>query len=999
ISLLGPAKCVLNGAHAEGFAYDKVRALLFYLAVEGDRPHRRDSLAGLLWPEQGEPAARHSLSQALWNLRAAIDERQAEPPAILVGRDMIQFNRAADQALDVADFIELVDASDAHLHDDPRMCWPCARRREQAIDLYRGDFLADFSVTDSSAFEEWRLVKREFLLRRVTQALEHVIVFHRQRGDLQRATEFARRWTSIDPLDETAQRALIAALSDCGDRAGALRQFERCREILAAELGVEPDAETEALYQSILHGDQMTDAAPSDRPRSGHTRHRIVAPPTKLIGRENELAQLARLLGDPTHRLITLAGPGGIGKSRLALALAEQEGKRYADGACFIPLAGLTSAALLAPTMADSLSLSFFGRDDPKSQLIAYLRSRELLLILDNFEHLLEGTDLIPEILAEAPALQIIATSRERLNLYGEQVFHLSGLRVPPMYVSQELEQYSAVQLFLYRARRADPNMAFSADDHDQMARICTLVGGLPLAIELAAAWAPVLSCAEIAREIESNLDFLRTELRDIPERHRSVRAAFDHSWQLIDDREREVFARLSLFRGGFTRAAAVTVAGADLPTLASLVAKSFITRDASGRYGIHELLRQYGEDALRDAGEQYACTRQAHCHYFVDFLDRCETQLKGSGQEAALREIVPEIENLRLAWDWAVEHRASHELGICCRAVWLFFEITGRFEEWNTLFEDAIKALESETGAEPEIALARLLIRHGACNVRLGVFEGARHALDRSISILRQYDVPNELAFALNLAAVVAHMNDAFDQEQNLLRESLTLFQQAGDRWGTAYSLNDLGLVTHLLGNAEEAGRLLVESLEIASTNGDKRGMAFALNNLGTIAYQSGEYDASQRWHQQSLLTRQAIGNPWGIATSLTQLGMVARAQGLHAQAWRWFVEALRIASELHTIPIAIDVLVEIAQLYALEERNAEAIAIAELILTHRSSGSSALGLATKLQSELAGREPTVSSDVRYIVTSPTLDTLIDTILREHATSADVGSTPAARV
>jgi len=495
-----------------------------------------------------------------------------------------------------------------------------------------------------------------------------------------------------------------------------------------------------------------------------------------------------------------------------------------------------------------------------------------------------------------------------------------------------------------------------------------------------------VLSCAEIAREIESNLDFLSTELRDIPERHRSIRAAFDHSWQLLNDHEREVFSRLSLFRGGISRVAAAAVAGADLPTLASLVAKSFITREGSGRYEIHELLRQYGERALRDAGGQYPRARHDHCHYFVNFLVRVDALLKGSGQAAAVQEITPELENIRLAWNWAIEHRAGNELARCSHALWLFFEISGRFMEWNELFEPAARALEHETGAEQEIALAQVLAGYAACLARLGAFDTAQQALDRSVSILRRYDEPSELALSLNLVALIAHINEAYRLEQELLRESLALFQRAGDRWGTAYSLNDLGMVTHLLGETAEAGCLLLESLEISSETGDKRGVAFALHNLGTIAYQAGEFQESERWHQQSLLTRQAIGNPWGIATSLTQLGMVARARGTHAQAWRWFVEALRIATEIHALPLAIDVLIEMAQLYALEGTAIQAVSIAELILAHPSSSSSAISLATELHAELTGTR----SDARNPGTATSLEALIQTILNAHPSTGE---------
>lgn len=699
-----------------------------------------------------------------------------------------------------------------------------------------------------------------------------------------------------------------------------------------------------------------------------------------MIGREYELDQLARLLRDPTHRLLTLAGPGGIGKTRLALSLAEQEARRFADGACLVPLAGLSSPAQLPHAIAGQLGLTFYGPEEPEDQLGAALRSRELLLILDNFEHLLEGATLVSELLATAPALQIVATSRERLNLSGEQVFHLAALRLPPVYVSHELEQYSAVRLFVHLTRRADPIRTFNAADYRQIARICTLVGGLPLAIELAAAWTPVLSCADIAREIEYNLDFLRTELRDIPERHRSMRAAFDHSWQLLDDRDRDVFARLALFRGGITRAAAVAVAGADLPVLASLVAKSFITHDTAGRYDVHELLRQYGERALRDRGRAYVQARNDHLRYFVDLVMRNEARMKGSELEAGLSEIESERENIRIAWRWSVEQRLGRELSVCSRTLWLFFEITGRFDEWRDLFKSAISTLEARHDSAQEIAYAELLTGYAACLTRLGAFETAGRTLEQGIAILRRYALPAQLAFALNIAALVAHTNEAFARKQALLRERLTLVQRAGDRWGSAYSLNDLGMVTHLLGDTAEARQLLLESLEISTASGDQRGVAFALHNLGMVAYQTGDYPASERWHRQSLRTRQVIGNQWGIATSLTQLGMVARVQGDRETAWRWSVQALRIAADLHTLPLATDILVEMARLHTLAGETARAARIADLILAHPASSGAASSLANTLLAELPETDDNNAHEP-----DRTLDTLIQSMLAEH--------------
>ncbi|HET8630434.1 MAG TPA: BTAD domain-containing putative transcriptional regulator [Thermomicrobiales bacterium] len=620
--LLGSFQAELAGTPITTFGYEKVEAPLAYLAVEAGRPHRREALAGLLWPEQEERAARHSLSQALSTLRRALGDRPAgadgdesAPPLLLLARDTVQFNPAGDDRLDVAAFTALLTDCERHPHRAPETCARCARRLERAVALYRGDFLAEFSLPDSAPFEDWAQARREWLRGRALWALARLAAHHEAQGAHDRAGECARRQLALDPWGEEAHRQLIRALALGGERAAALAYYERCRRLLADELGCAPEAATASLYRQIRDG-HLT-PRPAAAPRAA-ARPALPPQPGPLIGRERELAALAARLADPACRLVTLIGPGGIGKTRLAIQVAVGQEATFADGACFVALAPVHPPRFLAPAIAGALGLSAQGQQDPQEHLLDALGEREALLVLDNFEHLLDGASLVAAILARAPDVKVLVTSRERLALGEEWVFPVEGLAVPGEDEAGAPDDYDAVRLFVERARKVQAGFALGAAERPAVARICRLVGGMPLAIELAAAWAAALPCAEIAREIEAGLDVLATPRRDVPERHRTVRAVFDHSWALLTEHQRDVFAALSAFRGGFERPAAEAAAGASLFTLAALVGKSFLCLTPAGRYEVHELLRQYGATQLGASAAGWRLAHDRHCDYYL---------------------------------------------------------------------------------------------------------------------------------------------------------------------------------------------------------------------------------------------------------------------------------------------------------------------------------------------------------------------------------------------
>lgn len=661
-----------------------------------------------------------------------------------------------------------------------------------------------------------------------------------------------------------------------------------------------------------------------------------------LVGREREQAELAALLADPTCRLLTLVGPGGIGKTRLATQVAVAGERRFADGFAFVSLAPVRSLDRLASVLADALALPLHGQHDPQAELLDALRDREMLLVLDNFEQILGGAALVATLLQHAPRVKALVTSQERLNLRDEWVYAVEGLGVPPDGTDTEIDHFDAVRLFVQRARAVQAGFTLRPADRPDVARICQLVGGIPLGIELAAAWVPVLSCAEIAQEIARSFDFLASAPRDAPERHRNMRAAFDYSWQLLSEQQRQVFRALTVFRGGFQHAAAGEVAGASLFTLSALLGKSFLRRTPSGRFELHELLRQYGEGQLDTDPDEARSVRDRHSTYYLEFLAQWEGQLRGSEQQAALDAIDAELVNLRVAWDRAIEAGNAALLARATEGLWLYYTGRGQVWEGEAAFAAAVAALEtSSDAASPdeatrEIALGMALARQASYQYRLGAYGWARTLLERSVALFRRLDAPRELGFALNLLAATVHLYGDVGEEQRLLQESIALLQAAGDQWCAAYSRNDLALVLDLLGDAAGAWRLAQESLGFFEAFGDRRGSAFALSNLGEIAARRGDSVEAERLHRQSLVLRRAAGDRWGIAYSLNQLGRVARLAGSPDEARARLLEALRTAHDCRALPIVLEVLAELAVLHAAAGEEDRALELLYPILRH---------------------------------------------------------------
>ncbi len=436
LGVLGALQVTLPDGSTARFESDKTRALLAYLAVEADRPHRREALIGLLWPDDPEQTARHNLRQALFSLRQTIGDAAAQPPYLYITRDEIQFNTASDFVLDVASFNAHLAATASHDHSRLDACAVCAPRLQQAVDLYRGKFLQEFFLEDSAEFEEWALVRRETLHQRALEALTNLADYYEQRGDLGATQRCALRQLELDPWREQAHRQMMRVLALEGQRGAAIVQYETCRRVLAEELGVEPSNETRELYEQIRAGSwKLGVGSWKQPPREASNLQsptiNLPVPLTPFVGRERELADLGRLIADPACRCITLVGPGGIGKTRLAIETASQMKDVFADGVYFVPLAPANSTRFIVPAIADAIGFAFQseGPADLRTQLFSYLKEKQALLLADSLEHLLAepGIEVLAELLVNAPQVKLLITSRESSGLQGEWVFEVQG--------------------------------------------------------------------------------------------------------------------------------------------------------------------------------------------------------------------------------------------------------------------------------------------------------------------------------------------------------------------------------------------------------------------------------------------------------------------------------------------------------------------------------------------------------------------------------------------
>jgi predicted ATPase/DNA-binding SARP family transcriptional activator len=954
LQLFGAPEIRLDDVAYPGLAA-KTQALLFYLAMTR-RPHLRTALAALLWADMPEKDARGNLRKAIQQLQDKFGDY------LTVDHHSLGLRADAPCWVDAVEFLSVAGGGGPSGPEPGGAAANCLR----AVELYGGEFLEGFYVRNAPEFEAWMLAEKDRLREALLRCLESLAGHAVAQNDIQQALAFTRRIVEIEPWREDAQRRLIELLAESGQRAAALKQYESCRQALLEELGVEPELETTALFEVVRAGAAVS---PSLVPA-----HNLPPDPTPFVGREAELAQVAGHLADPACRLLTLLGPGGIGKTRLAIQAARAHVEGFTDGVWFVDLAPITSMDLLASTILHVLPVHASGAD-AKLQLVEYLRDKQLLLVLDNFEHLLAATGLLMDLLRSAPRLKQLVTSRVRLNLHQEWLLPLAGLDLPaaqdgadigeeqddiaeanepPRLTAPALDRYGATALFVERARRLRPNFRASGKEAADILRICRLLDGMPLAIELAAAHTRSLSLEKIAQELQHGLQLLSTSVRDVPERQSSMTAAFDHSWRLLSDHQRSILRQASVFQGGWTADATEGVTGASKADLEELIDASWLRLVAGGRYEMHELTRQYCAEKL--VAEHHGVTGEGadgvhdrHAAWYRSLLLARQGELYR--RPGLVAEMAAEYNNLLAAWHWFV---ATDNLDAVRTMIAGLYWIAYR-QGWDRTFMRQLEtyALQLKEGgaatrpvpdrsSEHALVLATIL-----ATLLAGALPVARKSWhtwgNEAMSLLAQAETDDErwreVRWSLRYAMATRHFHEGhyFETAASLR----TLLQELAEGRFKPWPYTDearyhwqsegyfwLDLCALFLGQYEEALRLAEQNLALAEQTGAPFLKTVGLERLATALLYTDDCQQAEQRARELLTVCRAHGNRRGGARASWTLGQALAGQGSYVRARAFLRRTLAFAREtgelliealhhLGNVELALGNLVEAKRLY----------------------------------------------------------------------------------
>jgi predicted ATPase/DNA-binding SARP family transcriptional activator len=913
----GHPKVELAGIDVD-FDTRSATALLVYLSIEG-RAFSREELATLFWPDVEPKRSFQNLRRTLWTINKNLGKTW-----LVLDHDSVQLKQAPDFWMDVLVFQDLVRRSQEHNHPSLLTCALCSQNLRAAVELYRGDFMSGFGLRDSSTFDDWQFFQRERLKTEAGNVLNTLVQSAVAQSEPEKAVDFARQRLTLDPVHEETHRQLMLFYANTGQRSAALRQYEIAVQVLEKELGVSPEQETIELVEQIRSGTYNPGKAAGSLPQSseakmtsasgssngGEKKGSLPYDLTPFIGRQSELDSLNRLLEDSGQRLFTLTGPGGSGKTRLAIQAAANMETRYKDGVYFVYLAPVTSSEHIIPAAALALKFSFYSDgDNLKQQMIDYLRHKEILLLLDNFEHLVddESTQLLVDLLSAAPGLKILVTSRVSLSIKGEQVFPVSGLEVPETRVLKDLEasaDYSAVQLFVQSAQRVYPEFKLTPGNSSDVVHICQKLQGMPLGIELASAWLDLFSPREVLEEIERSLDFLETELRDIPERQRSLRAVFNTTWRLLSSGEQEAFKKLSVFQGSFTRQAAAQVTEASSRVLAGLVSKSLVHRLSPERFVLHELLRQYAAEVLIEDSQERMVVIERYIDYYGGYLQEAWKVILSPQAKSILGELDAEADNLRAAWNWALEKKRLDQMERMLYTLYLYSEKRGLYAEMEAQMERAASKLDG-SAVEEKLLLVKVLAVLSAVKYDF-VSAKPTENIQYAWRLIQEMGAEARLGFWFCFFA--DQYADRVDPLEGIemLKRSLERLAEEGELHGQAFT--NLRLAAHLYDTArkEEAKRYLATASQLLNQTGDRLGRAEYLTLQSSLLSHDKSVDEAIKVLKEATEIYEDFGDLVHSGLALMVLGGLIMSKGKFQEGIEIFRLARSRILELGKVSIA---------------------------------------------------------------------------------------------
>ena len=840
----------LGRLELHGSAYQHVKPLLFlaYLSLEGQQERRH--VAEVFWSDSEHPL--NALSALLFRLRRDL------PGTVEADKTFVRSTVTSD----AGEFLKAVEQG----------------RNQRALELYRGTFLKDIAV-DTPPLEDWLYTTREVLGQRAFAAAVELAEALVAQGELALATQQVE---AALLLRETA----------------VLEPDLLGRSYHLLYLGGSPKAEVlKAEAQEFELDLSNYETATTARP-TAKVQHTLPQDTGEFVGRRAELGRLAEQLAQPECRLITLLGAGGVGKSRLALELAQQQVGQgtFQAGVVWVALEALTSPELVPTRIADALGVTLQGKDEPLQQVISFIGDKRLLLVLDNFEHLTAGAASIGKILVRCPNTKVIATSRTRLNLKHEWTFALEGL--PYQGVEDGLPDAQA--LFYRRARRARLDFVVAEQDAPHLLELCRLVGGSPLALELAASWVRVMSVEALVEEIKANAAVLSSTHQDESARHQSMSAVLSQSWQLLMPEEQTALAKLSVFEGGFTRDAAAQVADVSLLMLTRLIDKSLLRKEEQGRYSFHPLVKQFAEQKLKEGEGEFEKARVRHLDYFLALAERAEPELTGPEQAVWLEKLDEDLDNLRRVTTWVTEQGNVEVALRLTSALGQFWYVRGYFAEAQERLDKALALAEDQAEHENREVIKKLkpkaLKLLGNMAWLQSDLKSAQDYLESAVAVGRAVANWAEAASALsNLGAVTSLRGDS-QAAQRCCEESLSLYEELGNQKGIAHALTNLGILAYEQGDYLTSLNYKEKSLAIKRKLGNHSSIAHLLVNIGDVTYQLGDYRKAEHFYREALTLMQKIGHHVGMALALHSLGVLASEQKSNEEACAYLTEALKL-------------------------------------------------------------------------------------------------------
>ena len=879
----------------------KTLALLAYLAVNRWQ-HHRDHISAMLWPDYDQAKAFTNLRHILWEIQKLIGDSW-----IVAGRDTIGLIPDTDHSapaaeqiiwLDVSHFESLIAESHVQTNISLRLTL-----LTDSVKLYRDHFLTGFSLKDAPSFNEWAFGQADDLRQQLADALSMLVDNYCSLGKADTAIPHAKRLVTLDPLNEASHRQLMQVYIQANQHAAALKQYQICERILRKELNIDPQPETRALYKRIRKGEI--------KPVQLVKQKEVSTPPHNLpfqistfIGRERELDEVTDLIAD--HRLVTLVGTGGIGKTRLSLKVGEGLLKEYADGIWLVELASLSNPALVPQTVASLFSLAEGSEEPLTEKLIRVLRAKTILLILDNCEHLLDASaQLVHALLSSCPNLKILTTSREPLGITGEAQYHVPPLALPNLQqMLEKLLDYESIQLFEERARLVQEDFSLTMENASSIAQICHRLDGIPLAMELAAARVNVFSTQQIAVQLNESFNLLTGGSRTALPRQQTLRASIDWSWNLLSDPEQTLLRRLTVFAGGWTLDAAESVCAGNgieyhqvLEAMTQLLAKSLgVANQEAGRgirYHLLEMIRGYAREKLVEAGEEKDIQDQ-HLEYFLKLSEQIEPELLGPKQMEWFARTNDERDNLRAALEHA--GRTNVEAGLY---------ISGRLENFWASFDSRegtrwlAEFLQKPESKRFPHARAKALYTQGRLLFRSEQFDVAQAATEESQMLFRavgdQYGEMDSL-ISLGFMTTLGPMADP-EKGTELIQQALTLARSLGDVGRQAWALNLLGWDHR---DFKRAFAYWEEAIILYRQVGNWRFLADNLSELGFFLLLDGQVDAAQKCLDESSLLLEQLNIKGRRNHLLSAYGQIALMRGDYEQARAYFQEDAAISNEL---------------------------------------------------------------------------------------------------